>query len=33
VQYENLMLSPEYAHISFVRLRSDVEAERFLQAA
>ena len=32
-RYPRLMASPEYAHISFLRLRSDAEAQRFLEAA
>ena len=29
-RFPKLMASPDYAHISFVRLRSDAEAQRFL---
>jgi len=32
-RYTKVMASPEYAHISFVRLRSDAETQRFLEAA
>ena len=32
-RYPALMAAPEYAHISFLRLRSDAEARRFLEAA
>lgn len=32
-RYTALMAAPEYRHISFVRLRSDGEAQRFLEAA
>jgi adenylate kinase family enzyme len=32
-RYTKVMASPEYAHISFVRLRTDAEARRFLEAA
>ena len=32
-RYPAVMTSPEYAHVSFVRLRSDDEAKRFLEAA
>ena len=32
-RYPALMATPEYAHISFARLRSDAEAQRFLEAA
>ena len=30
-RYPDLMAAPEYAHVSFVRLRSDDEARRFLE--
>jgi adenylate kinase family enzyme len=32
-RYPALMASPEYAHVSFVRLRSDADAQRFLETA
>jgi len=32
-RYPRVTASPDYSHIAFVRLRSDAEAQRFLEAA